>query len=258
MASNFMVLDTEGTDTVARKDDQAHPETSLFYDFGCIIVDGNTSEQLERVSFINSDVFFQEQLMTSAYYAEKLPQYRAGMGNEWEVANTLTIWQTITRLCKEHKVREVWAYNARYDRTITNHTIEIISNGFRKFFMPYGIKWRDIWDYAGSTICKTRKYVRWCEQHGYVSAKGNPSTSADTVGKYILQNLDFAEQHTALSDCDIELAILQAAKKRHQKARHSMGQGWRDAAKVAKDMRKEREEALAALNEQLQIIFEAE
>lgn len=258
MASNFMVVDTEGTDTVAHKDEQAHPETSLFYDFGCIIVDGKTNEQLERVSFINSDIFFQEQLMTSAYYAEKLPQYRAGMGIEWEVANTLTIWQTITNLVKQHKVKDVWAYNARYDRTITNHTIEIISNGFRRFFMPYGVKWRDIWDYAGSTICKTRKYVKWCIENGFVSSKGNPSTSADIVGKYILQNLEFAEQHTALSDCDIELAILQAAKRRHQKARKTMGQGWRDAAKVAKEMREEREKQLATLNKQLGIIFDAE
>lgn len=232
---NYMVLDTEGVDT--QKHDDVHPETSLFYDLGAIVVDGNTGEQLKRVSFINTDVFFQEGLMNSAYYAEKLPQYRAGMGSEWVPASTLTIWHEITELCKAYNVKYVWAYNARYDMQIMNHTIEHFSNGFRKFFMPYGIKWRDIWDYAGSTICNTKKYVQWCKANDFISAKGNPSTSADTVGKYILQDLSFAERHTALSDCEIELAILQAAKKRKQKARQSKGQGWRDAAKIAKTLR---------------------
>ena len=232
---NYIVLDTEGVDTVKRKnEDGVHAETSLFYDLGFIVANGDTGEILDNYSFINSDVFFNKSLMTSAYYADKLPQYYEGMGDEWQVADTLTIWRTLSDACKEHNVKNIYAYNARYDMNITNNTIKTMSNGFRTFFTPYNTQWRDIWDIAGATICNTRKYAKWCIEHGYVSAKGNPSTSAETVYRYLTKNDDFIESHTALQDCYIEGIILRKALKRKQKLTKTMGQGWRAASKLAK------------------------
>ena len=234
MARNFIIVDTEGVDTVKHFDGKAHPETSLFYDFGFMVIDGNDGSVLESHSFINSDVYFRNDLMTSAYYADKRQRYDEGMGIDWTVANTYTIWQTFADACKRHNVRKVWAFNCRYDDLITVNTIQTLSNGFVRAFIPEGVKWADIWDYAGSTLCKTRKYVDWCIRNDYMSDKGNPKTSAEVVARYMLEDDSFIEAHTALEDCKIELAILQAAKRRKQKARHSIGQGWRDAAKIAK------------------------
>lgn len=233
MSRNFIVLDTEGVDTVKYGDGQPHPETGLFYDFGFIVAN-REGDILHEASFVNTDVFFQEGLMNSAYYANKLPQYREGLGTLWTPANTSTIWHTFKEVCGDYNVRDIWAYNVRYDMTICNATIREQSNGFVKYFAPYKSRYRDIWDYAGSTICNTQRYVEWCKANDFVSAKGNPSTSADTVGKYIYDDMDFVEQHTALSDCHVELDILLAAFRRHQKARHSKGQGWRDASAIAK------------------------
>lgn len=236
MARNYIVLDTEGVDTVKHNDGQVHAETSLFYDLGFIVFDGNTHEPIEKYSFINSDVFFNESLMQSAYYKDKRKIYFAGMGTEWQVADTLTIWRTFSDACKRFNVRKVWAYNCSYDRAITINTIKTMSNGFRSWFLPYGVEWADIWDYAGSTLCKTKKYVRFATENGYFTASGNPSTRAEHVFRYLLGDNSFVEAHTALADCEIEGMILQASKKRKQKARHSIGHGWRDAAKIAKNL----------------------
>ena len=236
MSRNFIVLDTEAVSTVKHSDNNAHPETSLVYDCGFIVAN-REGEILDRFSFINSDVFFNAPLMDTAYYADKLPQYFEGMGYEWEVANTLTIFRTLADVCKKYNVKDIWAYNVKYDMTALNNTIRTFSNGFRSFFAPYKTEYRDIWDYAGSTICKTAKYVKWCDKHGFVTKTGNPSTSADTVAKYVSGDMAFKERHTALSDCECELAILLAALKRKAKARHSKGQGWRDAATIAKTIR---------------------
>ena len=237
MARNYIVIDTEGVDTVTREqNDGVHAETSLFYDLGFAVVSGADGSIIEEYSFINSDVFFNNELMTSAYYANKLPKYRLGMGTKWQVANTKTIMDIFADACKRHNVKHVWAYNSRYDKDITQNTVSVMSNGFKSFFTPYGTEWRDIWDYAGSTICNTRKYVKWCIDNGYMSAKGNPSTSAETVYRYITKDNSFKESHTALEDVHIELQILQAAKKRKQKARKTRGHGWRDASKIAKSM----------------------
>lgn len=235
MSRPFLVVDTEGVDAFNHNDGKAHGESALFYDFGAIVAD-REGRVYERFSFANSDVITNKKLMSSAYYADKLPQYFAGIGTEWQLADTLTIWETVQQVCKEYGIRDVWAFNARYDQQSTNFTIAQKSNGFRRYFLPYKTGWRDIWDYSGSTICNTKKYVKWCYEHDFITESGNPRTNADTVGKYILQDLDFNEQHTALSDCEIELKILLAAFKRNKKARHSKGQGWRDAAKIAKEL----------------------
>ena len=118
MARNYIVLDTEGVDTQKRTDGQPNPSSGLFYDMGYLVIDGETGETIEARSFINSDVFFNLALMRSAYYAEKRPQYLDGMGTDWEVASTLTIYRTLKEDIKAYEVRDIWAYNARYDMAI--------------------------------------------------------------------------------------------------------------------------------------------
>ena len=236
MARNYIVIDTEGVDTQKRTDGQPNPASGLFYDLGYLVISGADGSVLETRSFINSDVFFNTALMRSAYYADKRPQYLEGMGHEWDVANTLTIYRTLKDDIKTYEVRDLWAYNARYDMMITNSTIRQTSNGFQSYFAPFKCRWRDIWDYAGSTICNTRKYVKWCLENGYTTANSNPSTSADTVGKYLRGDQDYIERHTALQDARDEAFILSEARKRKQKARHSMGQGWRDASNLKKSI----------------------
>lgn len=237
MSRNFIVLDTEGVDTVKYGDNKPHPETGLFYDLGYLVAN-REGEILCEHSFANSDVLFNTQLMNSAYYANKLPQYMNSLNEDWTVATTFDIWQQFKRDIAAYNVRDIWAYNVRYDMTIGNATIRQMSNGFVQYFTPYKTRYRDIWDYAGSLICNTPKYVRWCYANGFVSDKGNPHTTAETVYRYLHNELDFVEQHTALSDCRIELDILLTAFKRHnRKARKTKGQGWRDAAQTAKELK---------------------
>ena len=232
MTKKFIVIDTETAPVVPS--DEVDPRNMRVYDLGWIVTDRD-GVIYEQRSYIIANTFFNHALMQGAYYADKLPQYYQGMGTAWEVISFLDAYKQFAADVKQYNVRDIWAYNARFDRSALNATIEDYSNGFRAFFYPFGCKVRDIWDYAGSTICNTKKYVAWCRENGFVSDKGNPQTSAEVVYRYITGRNDFAEAHTALNDCEIELSILRAARKRHQKARKSMGQGWRDAAKIAKN-----------------------
>ena len=248
MARNYIVLDTETAPTFRHCDGQPHPETSLVYDVGWVVVDGNSGEFLETRSFLNTDVFF-TQFMNSAYYAEKLPNYwdiiRDNVSefdaSNWYFDTFLNIFNQFKEDVREYEVRDIWAYNAKFDKTVLNHTIETLSNGYVRFFAPYGVKntkvhWRDVWDYA-SCITGSEKFVKWAMAHEKLTASGNPKTSAECVYQYLTGDDGFVEEHTALSDAMIEAYILRKAKKRHKKTRHSMGQGWRDAAKTAKTMR---------------------
>lgn len=62
-----------------------------------------------------------------------------------------------------------------------------------------------------------------------------PMLQAESVYRFINNEHDFTEDHTALSDARIEAAILLAVKAKHKKTRHgSRGQGWRDASTAFK------------------------
>ena len=229
--ANYVVIDTETAPTVDHKDNQVHPETSLVYDFGYTIRDCNDCELVSR-SFVIAETFTNLRLMNSAYYADKLPLYHAGIGSTdsstWRMVSFAEAWETFKADCKLHKVKTAWAYNARFDLIALNNTIRTYSNGFVKFFFPYKMKVRDVWDYA-SNITGSKTYVSWCIEHGYFTASGNPQTGAEIVYRFITDDNNFIEDHTAYSDACIEDAILVAAKRKHAKTRHSMGQGWRDA-----------------------------
>lgn len=232
----FIVLDTETAPTIEHKDGKAHPETSRVYDLGYVVCDADGSILVER-SFIVADTFFDERLMKSAYYANKLPQYHNGIGRAWIPVSFLAAWKQFKDDIKAFNVKTVWAYNARFDETALNASIKAYSNGFASFFVPYGVKVKDVWDFA-SCITGTRKFAQWAFDQGFTTAAGNPSTSAETVYRYLTNDNEFIEDHTALSDAKIELAILLAAKRRKSKTRHSKGQGWRDAAKITKTLAK--------------------
>ena len=75
----------------------------------------------------------------------------------------------------------------------------------------------DLWNMALNTVCDSSNYVRCCIDSGFITEKGNISCSAKAVFSYLSQEKDFEEDHTALSDCEIEAKILQAVFNRKKK-----------------------------------------
>ena len=75
MDNLFMVVDTETTNSL---------DDPICYDVGFAVVDriGNV---LEQYSFVVADVFLDKDLMTSAYFVEKIPQYWEDIKNKKRV-----------------------------------------------------------------------------------------------------------------------------------------------------------------------------
>lgn len=236
--ANYLVIDTETTNLIKHRDGQAHPETALVYDIGYMVVNTQGDAIAER-SYIVSEVFTMRDRMSSAYYAEKLPQYRIGGGldlsNLWQVDSFLNIFNQLRQDIKDFNVKEIYAYNINFDKTALNHTLRYLSNGYQKYFFPYGVKIKDIWDMAQVITC-TKKYLLFCGKNDYVTAKGNPQTSAEVVYRYLSGKTDFEERHTALQDCYIENFILKKVKSRKKKTPKTIGQGWRVPAQKYKEL----------------------
>jgi hypothetical protein len=66
---------------------------------------------------------------------------------------------------------------------------------------------------ANTNITQTEEYQEFCKANGRMTKHKTPRCreNAETLYAFLTGNPDYVEQHTALADCEIELAILLAA-----------------------------------------------
>ena len=195
----------------------------LVYDFGWSICDkqGNV---YKTKSYIVAEIFFGEkELMCSSYYAEKLPQYFEDIkkGNR-KVASFYEIKKDLFADMEEYGVEVVAAYNSRFDVKALNFTNKWIDN--KSYFFPYGQEVWCIMKMATDTICKQKMYDVFCKDNGYLTNHKTPQNrrTAEVVYRYINNDTDFIESHTALEDVMIEVEIMAHCFRQHKKMRKKL------------------------------------
>lgn len=205
----YLVLDVE---TANSTDD------ALVYDIGYSVRDRQNNEY-DRKSFIVSDIFHDEaELMKSAYYAKKIPQYLEGIHKgEFQVVSFYKIRQELVKVIKQFPGIKVCAYNAHFDTTALNKTYRWLTKSKYRWFLPYGTEIYDIWHMACQVICTMKSYKQYCYDNKLVSSAGNIKTSAEAVFGFISKNPDFDEKHTGLQDVLIEAEILNQCFRKHKK-----------------------------------------
>jgi hypothetical protein len=201
---NRMIIDTETANGL---------DCPLPYDVGYIIFDDETGEELCARSFIVKEIFSDDELMASSYYARKIPQYVEKLRNgEIASASIVDIRRQIAEDCKFYAVKKIGAYNMGFDSRATRNDIRYISGSLLRWFFPYGIPLFCIWNMACTSILRTEDYIFWAMENGLVSGKLNIQTSAEAAYQYITRNNKFIESHTGLEDVRIEKAIFMAIR----------------------------------------------
>lgn len=200
----FVVLDTETTNSI---------DDPLAYDIGFAIVN-DEGRVFEAYSFVVAEVFLDKELMKSAYFAEKIPNYwediKAGRRT---LAKLSTISRTLARIMKKYDTNIICAHNARFDYRSTNTTQRFLTSSKYRYFFPYGV---EIWD----TLKMSRKafddsqYDEFCYNNNYITKNGRKRYTAEILYRFITNNLDFEESHTGLEDVLIEKEILAECLKR--------------------------------------------
>ena len=120
------------------------------------------------------------------------------------------IYKTLANDIAKHNVIFGYAYNCQFDLDkFKRHTADGMINPFET--LPVF----DIWDYAIGFICETDEYKTWAYENNQVTQTEQYfSTSVEAVARYLYNNLDFVEDHTALSDAQHETEILVECVKR--------------------------------------------
>lgn len=189
----------------------------LFYDVGYQVIDSHGRLYKSR-SFINADIFLAEKdLMTSAYYAEKIPQYWESIQKGERILTSLyNIKKALAEDVKEYNCKFICAHNAFFDYKALNTTQRYITKSKYRYFVPQGLEWWDTMRMAQSVIYKMPTYKKFCAENGYMISKNRPKLTAEVLYRFITKDIDFVEEHKGLEDVDIERQILAYCKRQHK------------------------------------------
>lgn len=215
----YLVLDIEGAGLL---------DCAFAYDVGGAVVD-KKGNLFHTFSFVVDEIFCQEkELMNSAYYAEKIPDYISGIvDGRFSVRTFYEVKKYIRDLLDYYNIAEVFAYNASYDMNGLNNTLRWVTKSKYRYFLPYGVKFNCIWNMACQVICTQKAYGVFCIENGFVSAKGNLQTSAEAVYSYVIGQ-KFQEKHTGLEDVLIESEILAHCFRQKKKMERNINRScWR-------------------------------
>ena len=204
-----IMLDTETANTQQEDDGKLDMRFVLPYDFGFAVIDSH-GRVYEKFSFVNSDIYiYEKDLMRSAYYANKLPQYEKDIAEGRRImANTYNIRRIILEKIKEYNCKYVCAHNTRFDLNACNNIQRWTTKSKYRYFFPYDIEFWDTLKMARDVLGKRPTYRKFCEENGYLTKQNQCRYTAEVIYQYIMQDTDFSESHTGLEDVEIEVQIL--------------------------------------------------
>lgn len=115
--------------------------------------------------------------------------------------------QMVNAICEYYGVNHMCAFNSGFD-FVKTMCADLLAD--REFI--------DLWLMALETICTKASYRKFCAESGrYNKRNGNCKTNAETVFAYIINEMDYVEEHTALEDSKIEKVIFDECMKMHKK-----------------------------------------
>ena len=194
----YIMLDTETTNSL---------DDPICYDVGFAVVD-REGTIYETHSFVVAEVFLNEELMASAYFIEKVPQY-------WEdikkgtrkLAKFNTIRKVLAETMKKYNTNIVIAHNARFAYRSTAKTQRYLTKSKYRYFLPYGTEVWDTLKMAREVLKNDVAYDNFCYDNNYVTKRGCKRFTAEILYRFFTGDNDFVESHTGLEDVTIEKVI---------------------------------------------------
>ena len=198
----FLVVDTETCNTI---------DAPFAYDVGFAVVKA-TGEVLEAHSYVVADIFLDKDLMASAYFADKIPQYWEDIKSGKRILRRFKTIKSILRdVVAQYGIRYVVAHNASFDYRSLNYTQRLLTSSRWRYFFPWGVEIWDTLKMARECLGKNEQYRQFCLDNGYTYGKEEKPQlrfTAEIVYRFLTDNLDFVEEHTGLEDVLIEKDIL--------------------------------------------------
>lgn len=202
-----MIFDTETIGKV----------TQSLLNVGYRIVDINVATGEEKVlcerDYLNKDLYNNHMLMINDDFVglAKYAQYKQLVEQQLISKHSIYhIMNSVQRDIEKYKVKSAYAYNCAFDmdkfaKTSAELGIDNPLNSVSVF---------DIWGYATKYIMDN-DFIEWAKDNKIFTASGSYiSSTVETIIRYLSQNMEFNEDHTALSDSRWETEILKECIRR--------------------------------------------
>lgn len=191
---NILVFDTETVDV----------EHAFCYNVGYTIVNIETREKLLKRDYVIEQVWENKMLFSTSYYAEKKQLYiNALRGRKASIKHWGHTMQRMIKDIQEFNVEFAYAFNSPFD-------VRVFDFNSEWFKSSNALDYVQTIDIRGliNQLLFSDEYKAFCEENGFYTESGNYSGNAETLTKFIRQDIDFIEDHTALSDSLIEADII--------------------------------------------------
>ena len=199
---NVIVFDTETTSC---------EEKCFCYNVGWLVLNTESGEILAKRDKVVQQIWHNLPLFATAYYAEKRPMYVSAMrGKRAELDKWGYIKRDMVKDVRQFDVVAAFAYNSPFDDRVLDFNCEWFHTNNPLEAIPV----RDIRGMVSEFITNTADYKAFCEENEMFTESGNYSGTAEAVYRYITNNAEFVEAHTALADSEIEAEILLECLKR--------------------------------------------
>lgn len=178
----------------------------FIYDIGYVIYDTEKQGIVHKKSYVISQVFGNKMLFATSYYNQKLGLYFERLKSKY---SKKVGWKNAMRFIandiKKFNVEKVYAFNSRFDSRAFNFMCAWFKCANPLATLEFCDIMQDI-----KKFTNTQDYKDFCVENGFLTKHENPrpQQNAETVYKYITNNLEFVEEHTGLEDSIIELDIL--------------------------------------------------
>lgn len=194
----IIVIDVETTNSI---------DDPFCYDVGFAVIDP-LGKIYESHSYVVADIFLDLDLMESAYFKEKIPQYWEDIKNGKRLLRRFkTIKMIFADVVKQYGVKIVVAHNARFDYRALNLTQRFLTSSKYRYFFPFGI---EIWDslkMSREVLRDSVEYDNFCYENDFLTKRMAKRYTAEILYRFLTDNLDFEESHTGLEDVEIEKEI---------------------------------------------------
>lgn len=194
----YIVIDTETTNSI---------DDPICYDVGFAVVD-ETGSVYEKYSFVVADVFLNGELMESAYFIDKVPQYWEDIkAGKRELKTFFNIKKKFREVCRKNHVWCVLAHNARFDYHALNLTQRFLTSSKFRYFFPSNVEIWDTLKMSREVLKEVDEYGEFCYANGYLTKNNGKRYTAEIIYQFLTHNTQFEESHTGLEDVMIEKEI---------------------------------------------------
>ena len=219
----YIVLDTETCNSFLDTDGTLNLNDSLVYDLGFAVVD-KYGKVYDSRSFVIYETFCKmRDVMTSAYYADKIPRYEEQIANgERKIVTYRTARNVLFEMINKYNVKAIMAHNMRFDHRALNNTQRYLTKSAKRYYFP---RYIEIWDtlaMARDIYGKSPSYRKWCKENDYMTKNNQVRLTAEILYRYITGNSDFIESHTGLEDVLIEKEIFKQCMRQHKPMRKKL------------------------------------